>query len=95
MKVAYALVNKGIGYTYDPFPGNSVSANRDVTNFQQTFQPYPYDFDARGGQAPAYRNTWYRNIGIRGQGKFKNYRFCYDIDSSCAVRIRFPGIPTY
>ena len=70
-KLAYALVNKGIGYTYDPFPGNSVSANRDVTNFQQTFLPYPYDFDARGGQAPAYRNTWYRNIGIRGRANLK------------------------
>jgi len=70
-KVAYALVNKGIGYTYDPFPGNSVSANRDVTNYQQTFLPWPYDFDARGGQAPAYRNTWYRNIGIRGRANLK------------------------
>jgi starch-binding outer membrane protein, SusD/RagB family len=70
-KVAYAIVNKGIGYTYDPFPGNSVSANRDVTNFQQTFLPWPYDFDARGGQAPAYRNTWYRNIGIRGRANLK------------------------
>jgi starch-binding outer membrane protein, SusD/RagB family len=70
-KLAYALVNKGIGYTYDPFPGNGASANRDVTNFQQTFLPYPYDFDARGGQAPAYRNTWYRNIGIRGRANLK------------------------
>jgi starch-binding outer membrane protein, SusD/RagB family len=70
-KLAYALVNKGIGYTYDPFPGNAVSANRDVTNFQQTFLPWPYDFDARGGQAPAYRNTWYRNIGIRGRANLK------------------------
>lgn len=70
-KVAYALVNKGIGYTYDPFPGNAVSANRDVTNYQQTFLPWPYDFDARGGQAPAYRNTWYRNIGIRGRANLK------------------------
>ncbi|GAB2805551.1 RagB/SusD family nutrient uptake outer membrane protein [Ferruginibacter profundus] len=70
-RVAYALVNKGIGYTYDPFPGNSVSANRDVTNYQQTFLPWPYDFDARGGQAPAYRNTWYRNIGIRGRANLK------------------------
>lgn len=70
-KVAYALVNKGIGYTYDPFPGNAVSANRDVTNYQQTFLPWPYDFDARGGQAPAYRNTWYRNMGIRGRANLK------------------------
>ena len=70
-RVAYALVNKGIGYTYDPYPGNAVSANRDVTGYQQTFLPWPYDFDARGGQAPAYRNTWYRNIGIRGRANLK------------------------
>ena len=70
-KLAYALVNKGIAYTYDPFPGNGVSANRDVTNYHQTFLPPPYDFDARGGQAPAYRNTWYRNIGIRGRANLK------------------------
>jgi starch-binding outer membrane protein, SusD/RagB family len=70
-RLAYALVNKGIGYTYDPAPGNAVSANRDVTNFQQTFLPWPYDFDARGGQAPAYRNTWYRNFGIRGRANLK------------------------
>jgi starch-binding outer membrane protein, SusD/RagB family len=70
-RLAYAITNKGIGYTYDPFPGNAVSANRDVTNFQQTFLPWPYDFDARGAQAPAYRNTWYRNIGIRGRANLK------------------------
>ena len=70
-RLAYALVNKGINYTYDPFPGNAVSANRDVTNYHQTFLPWPYDFDARGGQAPAYRNTWYRNIGIRGRASLK------------------------
>jgi starch-binding outer membrane protein, SusD/RagB family len=70
-RLAYALVNKGIAYTYDPFPGNNVANSRDVTNFHQTFLPWPYDFDARGGQAPAYRNTWYRNIGIRGRANLK------------------------
>lgn len=68
-KLAYALVNKGINYHYDPLPG----ANRigDVTNIQQTFLPWPYDFDAREGDGPAYRNTWYRNIGIRGRANLK------------------------
>jgi starch-binding outer membrane protein, SusD/RagB family len=68
-KLAYALVNKGINYHYDPLPG----ANRigDVTNIQQTFLPWPYDFDAREGDGPAFRNTWYRNIGIRGRANLK------------------------
>ncbi len=68
-KLAYALVNKGINYHYDPFPG----ANRigDVTNIQQTYLPWPYDFDAREGDGPAFRNTWYRNIGIRGRANLK------------------------
>jgi starch-binding outer membrane protein, SusD/RagB family len=68
-KVAYALVNKGIGFTYDPLPGATQS--RDVSNIQQTFLPYPYDFDARLGDLPPYRNTWYRNIGIRGRANLK------------------------
>lgn len=68
-KVAYALVNKGIGFTYDNIPGGSNA--RDVTNIQQTFLPFPYDFDARVGDAPPYRNTWYRNKGIRGRAGLK------------------------
>jgi starch-binding outer membrane protein, SusD/RagB family len=59
-KVAYALVNRGIGFTYDPIPGGSNA--RDVSNIQQTFLPYPYDFDARVGDAPPFRNTWYRKV---------------------------------
>ncbi len=68
-KVAYALVNRGIGFTYDPIPGGSNA--RDVSNIQQTFLPYPYDFDARVGDAPPFRNTWYRNRGIRGRATLK------------------------
>ncbi len=68
-RVAYAIVNKGIGFTFDPIPGGSNA--RDVTNIQQTFLPYPYDFDARVGDAPPYRNTWYRNKGIRGRAQLK------------------------
>jgi hypothetical protein len=68
-KVAYAIVNRGIKDTYDPIPG--AARTRDVTNIQQTFLPYPYDFDAREGDAPPYRNTWYRNQGIRGRAGLK------------------------
>lgn len=64
-KLAYSLVNKGINYHYDPLPGGSRIG--DVTNIQQTFLPWPYDFDAREGDGPAFRSTWYRNIGIRGR----------------------------
>jgi starch-binding outer membrane protein, SusD/RagB family len=68
-KVAYGLVNKGIGFTYDAVPGGS--NGRDVTNTQQTKLPPPYDFDARVGDAPPFRNTWYRNTGIRGRAGLK------------------------
>jgi hypothetical protein len=68
-KVAYALANRGIKDTYDPIPG--AARTRDVTNIQQTFEPYPYNFDAREGDAPPYRNTWYRNQGIRGRAGLK------------------------
>ena len=68
-KLAYALVNRGIGFTYDPLPGATNA--RDVTNFQQTFLPPPYDFDARVGDAPPYRTNWYRNQGLRGRANLK------------------------
>jgi hypothetical protein len=71
-KVAYAIVNRGIGFTYDNVPGGT--NGRDVTNIQQTFQPYPYNFDARVGDVPPYRNTWYRNQGIRGRANLKVVR---------------------
>jgi starch-binding outer membrane protein, SusD/RagB family len=68
-RLAHAIVNKGINYHYDPLPGGSRIGN--VTNIQQTYMPWPYDFDAREGDGPAFRNTWYRNIGIRGRAALK------------------------
>jgi starch-binding outer membrane protein, SusD/RagB family len=68
-KIAYALTNRGIAFTYDPFPG--APTNRDVSNIHQTFLPPPYDFDARFGEAPRYRAPWYRNQGIRGRAGLK------------------------
>jgi starch-binding outer membrane protein, SusD/RagB family len=69
-KVAYALVNRGIGFTYDPVPGGTTG--RDVTNIQNTnFLPDPYKFDARNGDAPPFRASWYRNFGIRGRANLK------------------------
>ncbi len=78
-KVAYALVNRGLRDTYDN--GNistlttdsigsvwrSYNGARDNTLNEQTFLPYPYDFDAREGTSPLYRSTWYRNTGVRGR----------------------------
>jgi hypothetical protein len=68
-RIAYGLVNKGIKYAFSPFPG--ASRIGDVTNIQQTFLPWPYDFDAREGDGPAFRSTWYRNMGIRGRAGLK------------------------
>jgi tetratricopeptide (TPR) repeat protein len=68
-RLAYALTNRGIKDTYDPLPG--ATQGRDVSNFHQTFLPPPYDFDARLGDAPAYRASWYRNQGIRGRAALK------------------------
>ncbi|THU36062.1 RagB/SusD family nutrient uptake outer membrane protein [Niastella caeni] len=73
MKVAYALTNRGIKETYDTLPG--AARTRDVTKWQQTFLPYPYDFDAREGDAPSYRNNWYRNQGIRGRAALRSAKF--------------------
>jgi hypothetical protein len=68
-KVAYAIANRGIKETFDTLP--AAARTRDVTKWQQTFLDPPYDFDAREGDGPAYRNTWYRNQGIRGRASVK------------------------
>lgn len=64
-KLAYSLVNYGVPFHYDSIPG--ATSARDVTRWAQTFLPDPYKFDARGLESPRYRNTWYRNGGIRGR----------------------------
>jgi hypothetical protein len=70
--LAYALVNYGINYHYDTLPGGSLG--RDLTRFEQTGpvgSDPTYLFDARNGDAPPFRNTWYRNTGIRGRAGLK------------------------
>ncbi|RXK86289.1 RagB/SusD family nutrient uptake outer membrane protein [Filimonas effusa] len=60
-KIAWALLNTGIGSTYDD------ASQTDKTNLMQTFDSPPYDFDARNGTAPYFRGPWHRNGGIRGR----------------------------
>jgi len=60
-KLADALMNLGIPGAYnDPDEPNK-------TNLQSTFDVFPYDFDARMGDYPRFRDPWYRNAGIRGR----------------------------
>lgn len=61
-KLAYALLNNGISSTFDSNP-----ASKDQTNKQATFDVPPYDFNARNGDVPLFREPWYRNNGIRGR----------------------------
>jgi hypothetical protein len=78
-RIAYCFLNDGITRNYDnnPSGGNS----RDVTNLQQTrfgdpftgpYETAPYYFDGRVGDFPQYRNTWYRNIGVRSRSSNMN-----------------------
>jgi hypothetical protein len=64
-RIAYALLNNGIKTNFDNNPSGGQA--RDVTNTQQTFDAYPYNFDARMGDYPNYRAPWHRNAGIRGR----------------------------
>jgi starch-binding outer membrane protein, SusD/RagB family len=80
-RIAYALVNRGLRDTYDSLQPTalttdsigktyrSYSQNRDVTNQENTLKDPDaiYQFDARMGDAPAYRSSWYRNQGIRAR----------------------------
>ena len=60
-KIADALLNTGIQAAY------TVPGATDKRNIEQTFQPYPYDFDARKGDFPPIIGNWFRNAGIRGR----------------------------
>ena len=80
-KIAYALVNRGLRDAYDslqPSPWyvdsigkiyHSYVQNRDVTNQENTLRDGDpvYQFDARMGDAPSFRSSWYRNQGIRAR----------------------------
>ncbi|MBC7845774.1 MAG: RagB/SusD family nutrient uptake outer membrane protein [Flavobacterium sp.] len=63
-RVAYGILNFGIQNAYDVSP-----RPEDVTNIQQTFDGFPYDFDARNGEFPYYRGNWHRGGGVRGRAR--------------------------
>lgn len=72
-KLAYALLNYGVGYVFDSSPNGGTA--RDVTTTQQTFDVPPYDFDARQGRAPYpfYSADWSVNVGIRNRAYLTPY----------------------
>lgn len=65
-KIANAILNKGIKAAYSPNP-----VPDDVSDFQQTKEGFPYNFDARQGDYPNYRAPWHRNVGLRGRAYLK------------------------
>ncbi|SHG46874.1 SusD family protein [Flavobacterium fluvii] len=65
-KIAFGILNFGIGSAYNPLALDG--SKDDVTNAMRTFEAFPYDFDARSGDYPRYRDNWYRGGGIRGRG---------------------------
>jgi len=65
-RLAYGLINSGIGAAYAPPPSTPPITN--MTTYQNTLAyPAPYNFDARNGEIPTFRSDWYRNIGIRAR----------------------------
>ncbi|MFI8379440.1 RagB/SusD family nutrient uptake outer membrane protein [Leeuwenhoekiella sp. NPDC079379] len=60
-RIADALLNFGIRNEY------TVAGVTDKTDIEQTFQPFPYDFDARNGDFPRFRADWHRSGGLRGR----------------------------
>lgn len=83
-KVAYALLNDGIKSTFDTNP-----ANTDQTNKQATFLPFPYNFDARQGEIPNFRDPFYTGSGVRTRG----YVRPNTIDSASYFNMSTPGNP--
>lgn len=85
-RIAYALVHNGIQYNFDVNPGGGTA--RDVTNTEQTFDAYPYNFDARMGDYPSYRAPWHRNAGIRGRAHLQSAALPAGADSTLAIEDR-------
>ena len=85
-RIAYSLVHNGIQYNFDLNPGGGQS--RDVGNTQQTFDAYPYNFDARMGDYPSYRAPWHRGAGIRGRAHLKSDPIPVAADSTLTIEDR-------
>ena len=81
-KIAYALLNNGIRSTFDTDPSNS-----DQTNKQATYLPPPYDFEARAGDVPYFRDPWQNSSGVR-QRAYVNINV---IDSASYFDMSVPG----
>ena len=62
-RIAFGLLNNGILSVF-PLP----TGVTDPTNYEQSFDVPPYDFDARIGGAQNYHGYWTRNMGVRGHG---------------------------
>jgi hypothetical protein len=85
-RLAYALSHNGIQINFDNNPGGGQS--RDVSNTQQTFDAYPYNFDARFGDYPNYRAPWHRNVGLRGRAHLKSDPIPALADSTLTIEDR-------
>lgn len=85
-RIAYALSHNGIQVNFDNNPGGGQS--RDVSNTQQTFDAYPYNFDARFGDFPNYRAPWHRNVGLRGRAHLKSDPIPALADSTLTIEDR-------
>jgi hypothetical protein len=85
-RIAYALVHNGLQYNFDINPGAGTA--RDVTNTEQTFDAYPYNFDARMGDYPSYRAPWHRNAGVRGRAHLQSAALPAGTDSTLAIEDR-------
>jgi len=94
-RLAYSWLNNGVQTNYDTNPG--AGTGRDVTTNQQTRYPWPggaydvapYYFDARMGDYPAYRNGWYRSMGIRSRAGVMNVT----VDSTRSYNMTDPTRP--
>jgi len=64
-RIADAILNFGIARAYNR--GGLDPATANMTNAMRTNKAFPYDFDARTGEFPRFRDNWYRGGGVRGR----------------------------
>jgi starch-binding outer membrane protein, SusD/RagB family len=87
-RIAFAIAFNGISANY-PAPSGAT----DVTNYQNTLnEPYPYNFDARFGDAPSYRGTWHQNVGLRGRARLNTDTIPANISRTDSINLIEPRI---
>lgn len=100
-QLAYAMLNIGITdiFDYNPSQAGNSSEPRNVTYLQQSDKSVasPYYIDARFGNNPGFRGSWYRHIGLRNRASLAvvpiDSAKYFDMNTPVKVTFSPTGVP--